>query len=122
MNSILERGANFIWENARLLERAIFEYRFLGGPADRIPLILRLYQNEDGGFGNALEPDLRAPDSQPLFLEFALHTLYECGLRDRSIALAACDFLWKHADLQRGIHLIFPSSAEYPRAPHMSNP
>ena len=64
MNSILEKGANFIWENARLLERAIFEYRFLGGSADRIPLILRLYQNADGGFGHALELDSCVPDSR----------------------------------------------------------
>ena len=31
MNEILEKGTAFIWENARLLERAVFEYRFLGG-------------------------------------------------------------------------------------------
>jgi hypothetical protein len=122
MNAILERGSNFIWENARLLERAIFDYRFLGGPVDRIRLILRLHQNADGGFGHALEPDLRSPDSQPLFIEFGLRTLYECDIRDDEMAYQVCSFLEHHADLEHGIPLVFPSSLHYPHAGHMDNP
>ena len=122
MNTILERGANFIWENARLLERAIFEYHFLSGPPERIFDTLHAYQNDDGGFGHALEPDLRAPDSQPLFVEFALRTLYECRLRNAEIAYRACDFLAQHADLKRGIPTIFPSARDYPRAAHWHHP
>jgi hypothetical protein len=118
---ILENGANFIWRNARLLERAIFEYYFYEASPIRIIDILRAYQNEDGGFGHALEPDLRAPDSHPLFVEFALRTLYDCQLRDPTIAHRVCDFLAKHADLQHGIPPIFPSSQNYPRARHWTN-
>ncbi len=118
---ILEKGANFIWENARFLERAIFEYQFRSGSAERILEILRTYQNEDGGFGHALEPDIRAPDSQPLFAEFALRTLYECNLRDSEMAYRTCGFLSQHADLELGIPTIFPSSRKYPRAAHWDN-
>ena len=118
---ILEKGANFIWGNARFLERAIFEYHFCGGSAERILEILRTYQNEDGGFGHALEPDLRAPDSQPLFAEFGLRTLYECNLRDSEMAYKVCDFLSQHADLEQGIPTILPSSRKYPRAAHWDN-
>jgi hypothetical protein len=118
---ILEKGANFIWEKARFLERAIFEYHFFGGSGERILEILRTYQNEDGGFGHALEPDLRAPDSQPLFTEFGLRTLYECNLRDTEMAYKVCDFLSQHADFERGIPTILPSSQNYPRAAHWDN-
>ena len=73
---MLIKGKDFIWNNARSLERAIFARRFCAGSGKRILEILRNDQNPDGGFGHALEPDLRAPDSQPLFVEFALRTLY----------------------------------------------
>lgn len=119
---ILEKGANFIWENARLLERVILKYHFYGGSAERILEILRTYQNEDGGFGHALEPDLRAPESHPLFAEFGLRTLYECNLRDSEMAYKVCDFLSQHADLEQGIPTILPSSRKYPRAAHWNNP
>lgn len=122
MEQVLEKGTNFIWENARLLERAIFEYYFMDGSPDRIRAILRTYQNEDGGFGHALEPDLRAPDSHPVFVEFALRVLYECRLRDAEIAQAACDFMARHSDLNQGIPTVFASSQAYPRAPHMNGP
>ncbi|OGO31664.1 MAG: hypothetical protein A2136_00110 [Chloroflexi bacterium RBG_16_54_11] len=122
MNQILEKGTTFIWENARLLERAVFDYRFRGGPPGRIIEILQAYQNEDGGFGHALEPDLRAADSQPLFAEFALRTMYDCGLHDPEITGRVCDFLSRHAGPQKGIPTIFPSSQQYPRADHWNNP
>jgi len=115
---VLEKGANFIWKNARFLERVIFEYHFSSGSEKRILETLRAYQNEDGGFGHALEPDLRTPDSQPLFAEFGLRTLYDCKLRDAEMAYKVCDFLSRHADLEQGIPILFPSSRKYPRAAH----
>ena len=118
----LENGISFIWENARHLERAIFAYRFANGPSAHILQILSSYQNEDGGFGHALEPDLRAPDSHPLFVEFALHTLYACNLRDAVLAGKVGDFLAQHADLQQGIPTLFPSARLFPRASHWHSP
>jgi len=122
MNTILEKGTNFIWKNARLLDRAIFDYHLYGGPQTRIRDVLRAYQNEDGGFGHALEPDLRAPDSQPLFVGFALGILHDNNIHDPEMAYRACDFLARHADLNQGIAAIFPSSKLYPRAAHWENP
>jgi len=122
INSIFDNGSEFIWRNARALERSIFEYRFSDGSPERILSIVRSYQNEDGGFGHALEPDVRAPDSQPLFAEFGLKTLYECGLRDEKLASRVCDFLERHSDLEKGIPALLPSSRKYPRAEHWENP
>ncbi len=118
MNDSLDRAATFIWTNARQLDRAIFEYYFCHTPSSRILNILRTYQNEDGGFGHALEPDLRAPDSHPLFVEFALRTLHDCNLHDPEMVYRVCTFLSQHTDLSQGIPTIFPSCRAYPRAPH----
>ena len=119
---MLDKATNFIWENARLLERAIFSYHFCDGAKERILEILQTYQNEDGGLGHALEPDLRTPDSQPLYTEFGLRTLYACGLRDAKLTYKVCDFLAKHADLEQGISPLLPSARKYPYAAHWDNP
>src|SRR5215211_5959460 len=64
--TILARAEEFIWSNARLLERRLFAHLFKGAAAEPVHAALRAYQNADGGFGNALEPDKRCPDSQPI--------------------------------------------------------
>jgi len=117
-----EKAAHFIWTHGRLLERRVFEYIFHGGSMSNVMTSLTAYQNEDGGFGNAIEPDLRVPGSQPLFMEFALRFLYDCNIKDEELSQKACDYISKHADLKKGIPTIFPSSANYPRAEHWSNP
>lgn len=116
------KAADFIWTNGRLLERRILEYFFYNGSSGQILDALKAYQNMDGGFGNALEPDLRTPDSQPLFIEFGMRILYECHIRDSEIAYKACDFISSYADLNQGIPSIFTSSRNYPRAEHWNNP
>lgn len=117
-----ENAANFIWKYGRLLERRIFEYFFLGGSEENVLTALKAYQNNDGGFGNAIEPDLRTPDSQPLFMEFALRILYDCNIKDIELSQKACDYVSKHADLAKGIPTINTSSENFPRAGHWNHP
>ena len=62
----------FMLREARLLERRLFAWRFRGGSAGSVTEAVEAYANEDGGYGNALEPDLRGPSSQPVPLERAL--------------------------------------------------
>jgi hypothetical protein len=66
MTQILESAQTFILSNARLLERHLFAYLFQGGDRQKALTALLAYQNEDGGFGNALEPDKRTKTSQPI--------------------------------------------------------
>lgn len=47
------------------------------GPADDVRGALAAYRNEDGGFGHALEPDCRAPQSSALATWTALEVLRE---------------------------------------------
>ncbi|MBI4926641.1 MAG: hypothetical protein HY835_02670, partial [Anaerolineae bacterium] len=63
---IFSRAADFIWKNARLLDRRLFAFDFLDGSAEAVVSALAAYQNADGGFGNALEPDKRTPYSTPV--------------------------------------------------------
>lgn len=117
-----QKAANFIWKHGRLLERRIFEYVFQGGSKNNILSSIKAYQNDDGGFGSAIEPDLRAPDSQPLYIEFALRVLYDCKIKDEELSQKACEYISNCADLKKGIPTIFSSSASYPRAEHWNNP
>lgn len=117
-----ERAENFIWANARLLERRIFEALFLSGPREMVFTALKAYQNLDGGFGNALEPDKRDPHSQPVDFERALQMLdLVDGLTDpavhRDLLLPACDWLVTVTTPEGGVPFAMPSTRQYPHAP-----
>ncbi|WP_334073353.1 hypothetical protein [Paenibacillus sp. A14] len=74
---VLERGGEFIYRHARLLDRMRYAYDFENGTKEQVLGALRPYQNRDGGFGNGLEPDMRCPDSQPVTTETALMVIRE---------------------------------------------
>lgn len=114
-----DQAATFIWSNARLLDRRLFEYLFLQGSREPVLAALRPYQNADGGFGNALEPDLRAPVSQPVPVEMAFHVLDMAeafGAAD-DIVERACDYLATITTPEGGVPVALPSIRDYPRAP-----
>ena len=114
--SILERAEEFIWKNARLLERRLFEFHFREGSRAAVVDALRPYQNADGGFGNALEPDIRCPDSQPVPVQHALKILRTVGF-DRAMVTDACDYLLTITTSEGGVPWLLPSALKYPRAP-----
>jgi hypothetical protein len=74
-----ERARRFLEREARPLERALFAFRFDGGPASDVRIELARFRNDDGGFGRALEPDVRTPSSSALATALALRTLEEIG-------------------------------------------
>lgn len=114
----LAKASEFIWYHARLLERRVFAYHFLDDDARHVVDTLRAYQNRDGGFGHALEPDLRGPDSQPVFVDFALTTLREVGARDAEIGRRVCDFLASIATPSGAVPAILATAQQQPRAAH----
>lgn len=59
----IERMNKWIVKNARLLEKAKWNYLFYDGAKDAILNELLKYQNKDGGFGNGLESDIFFPGS-----------------------------------------------------------
>jgi hypothetical protein len=80
--SSYRRAADYLRANARPLERALFAHEFEGAPARPALDALAAYRNPDGGFGAALEPDLRMPASSVLATATALDLLRELGAPD----------------------------------------
>lgn len=113
----LAKAQEFTWLHARLLERNLFAYHFANGSKEPVLAALRAYQNEDGGFGNALEPDKRCPDSQPQDVEIALHTLDAIDAIDDSMVTHACDYLATITTSKGGVPFALPSVNDYPHAP-----
>lgn len=113
---ILAKAKTFIYENGRLLDRRIFEYEFGGGSANGVLQALKAYQNEDGGFGNALEADIRCPDSQPVPTEYALEIQAEVGF-DRGILEGIIRYLGGLALPGGGFPYARSSLLAYPHAP-----
>ena len=60
-----DAAAGFLAAHARVLDRRTFQRLFGGGGARPVRDALAAYRNDDGGFGYALEPDVRTEASQP---------------------------------------------------------
>jgi hypothetical protein len=73
------RAKRFLQTEARELERRLFAFHFGGdeGARGRVIEELERYQNPDGGFGRALEPDVRMQDSSVVATKFALQVLID---------------------------------------------
>jgi len=111
----------FLHAGARLLELRLFEVCFKGGRPEAVADALRGYRNADGGFGHALEPDTRCPESLPIYTEVALRTLAEAGAEAPDLVGPACDYLAGIADDEGAVPLAFPVIEGYPRADHWSD-
>src|SRR3954469_1411816 len=107
-------AAAFVAANARVLDRRRFQRLFEGGPAAPVRDAVAAYRNADGGFGHALEPDCRAPGSQPATIALALRTLDESGAWDEDLVLGACDHLQAVAPAEGGAVFVDPSIAGWP--------
>lgn len=120
----LDAAERFVFTNARLLDRLRFAHQFRGGAAEPVLAALRPYANADGGFGHALEPDLRGPDSQPQPVAEALAVLHETAdgfaldaASAEPLVPAACDWLASVTADDGGVPWVLPSVASAPRAP-----
>lgn len=114
---VLARARTFLYENARLLDRRRYEFWFEGGSKEAVIAALRAYQNPDGGFGNALEPDMRCPYSQPAATEMALMVMDEIGLFDPEVLDGIIRYLRDITLPDGGLPSVFKSASEYPHAP-----
>jgi hypothetical protein len=116
-HSPLFRAEHFVWLTARVLEQRLFAYHFLDGPADPVETALDAYRNEDGGYGHALEPDLRGPVSQPLHTAHALRVLDSLGRCGGQRVQRICRYLTAVSTPEGALPAVHPSQRGYPAAP-----
>ena len=110
-------AAAFVAANARVLDRRRFQRLFEDGPTAPVRDAVAAYRNDDGGFGHALEPDCRAPGSQPAAAEMALRVLDEADAWDEGLVWGACDWLAAVAPAEGGAAFVEPTLADWPHAP-----
>lgn len=79
----IKSARTFIYQNARPLDLARWQYLFEGGSQENVLKALAIYQNEDGGFGHALEADCWNPASSPIQTWTATEIIREIGWKDR---------------------------------------
>ncbi|KAB1142837.1 hypothetical protein F7R91_27405 [Streptomyces luteolifulvus] len=115
--SPLFRAEHFVWLTARVLEQRLFAYHFLNGGADPVETALDAYLNEDGGYGHALEPDLRGLVSQPLHTSHALRVLDAVGRCGGQRVERVCRYLTSVSTADGALPAIHPSQRGYPAAP-----
>jgi hypothetical protein len=115
----IDRSAaeNFIWSAARLVDRHRYALLFADGSPEPVVEALRGYRNNDGGFGHALEPDLRGPGSQPAPTLYALEVLNEADAAGDGLARDARAWIARIAEPGGGIPSVLPGFEDYPHAP-----
>ncbi|MEU8519323.1 hypothetical protein [Streptomyces sp. NPDC048577] len=113
----LARAEHFVWLTARVLEQRRFAYHFLRGDAEPVETALAAYLNEDGGYGHALEPDLRGPVSQPLHTGAALRVLDAIGRCGGMRVERICRYLTEVSTHEGALPAVTPSQRGYPSAP-----
>jgi hypothetical protein len=117
MTADIRAATGFVHSSARLLERHRLDRLLDGGDPEPVLRALRAYRNPDGGFGHAIEPDMRAPGSQPVGVHTAMEILDEIGVPDDPMVGPAADWLASVARADGGVPFCLPSAAGHPRAP-----
>ncbi len=111
----------YVLQNARPLDLAVYKYFFENGSKESVIDELSKFQNADGGFGNALEPDFFNPNSSPIATNDAIITLSRVNAldRDSDIVKGIVSYLNSHdsfnEDKKRWLFAI-DSNKDYPHA------
>lgn len=112
-----ESSRQIIEMTARPLEIARFRHLFDGDAGELVLDALGKYQNADGGFGHALEPDLRANESSVLCTTIAFQVLRSTHAKpNESFLSASVAYFFQTLNSEQGHWRIIPRSAE--QSPH----
>jgi hypothetical protein len=112
-----DAARQFLAASGRVVDRRRHERLFEGGDAAPVRDAVAAYRNADGGFGHGLEPDGRAPASQPAAIEIALRILDEADAWDPGLVADACGWLQAHAPAEGGAVFAEPTIEGWPHAP-----
>ncbi len=107
----------YIMNHGRPVDQARFAYHFENGDSMPVVRALATYQNDDGGFGHGLEPDLRTPASSVIATSTGLAILREVNAAAGEPVVAdAIRYLLYVYDPGIGVWPIVPAAVE--DAPH----
>jgi hypothetical protein len=113
------RAREFLLTHARPLERALFRFHFENAPAAEARVALAAFQNPDGGFGRALEPDIRLPASSAIATSVAFQHLRAIGVPAADPMVKAA-VRWTQATFDRALQrwpVVPPAVNGWPHAP-----
>lgn len=117
---LFEKARTFVYRNARPLDFARWQYHFENGSQENVLSALAVYQNEDGGFGHALEADSWNPNSAPIQTWEATEILREINFTDSShpIIKGILRYLESKKDFDGQFwYNTIKSNNDYPHAP-----
>lgn len=110
----------WMYRNARQIELALWQYYFEKGSKEAVLNSLSFYQNEDGGFGYALEADSWNPNSSPYTTLTAINILKGIEFTDIKHPIIRGIFKFLESGLhcsESGWHFNIPSNNDYAHAP-----
>lgn len=111
----IDAARSFLASHGRVLDRRRFEFLFGSGDEEAVLAAVDGYRNSDGGYGWGLEPDLRAPESQPGGALHALEVFAEVGPTPR--AGEVCDWLSRVTLADGGVPFALPVASKAGCAP-----
>jgi hypothetical protein len=115
-----ELARNYVYRNARPLDVARWMFLFENGSRQDVLKFLTAYQNEDGGFGHALEPDCWNPHSSPVQTWTATEIIKEIELEEKEhpVIQGILNYLSSGADFDGHTWAnTVPTNNDYPHAP-----
>lgn len=118
-NENFEKARAWILSHAREVDQSFFKVLFEDAPSSLLIESLSTYQNPDGGFGNALEPDFRLDKSSPMATTIAFQYLRDVNAsEDQSIVqLGIKYFLESYSSAIKTWVGVPPEVNEAPHAP-----
>lgn len=108
----------WIYRNARPLEKSLYDYYFEEGSKEDVLNILKAYQNPDGGFGHGLESDCHNPNSSPIQTWAATCIIRDLDISSHEIIDGILKYLEKTPEQKQGHYFFAVTSNRYfPHAP-----
>ena len=112
-----QSAKNFIMDQGRALDQRRFEFHFEAGSVDAVLAALAPYQNNDGGFGNSLEPDIRTSASSAIATTVGFQVFKEIQApTGHTLVQKGIEYFVATHDASRGVWQIIPPEVE--EAPH----
>lgn len=113
------KAKDFLKRKARKLDLAWFEYWFENGSAEDVLRELAKFQNEDGGFGQGIEPDIRLKTSSPIATTIGFQYLRELHIpsENEMVQKGIKYFLNTYDSSQQGWHAVPKEVNDEPHVP-----